>query len=88
MIKVIKKGIDWDHYSIRKTCNGGLFGGGCDAILEVEIKDLTRYQGKDWCGDSYDDIEFKCPCCGDTIYVDDKELPKQAYERIKIKRLT
>lgn len=72
----------------QKTCkSNGLFDDdGCGAILEVELKDLTRYQGKDWDGDSYDDIIFSCPCCGNEIYVDEKELPKPAYERVKIKR--
>ena len=33
----------------QKTCkSNGLFDDdGCGAILEVELKDLTRYQGKD-----------------------------------------
>ena len=65
VLKPGKKGTDW---TIQHACTGwGNGGKGCDALLEVEKKDLRYFKGVSnpgsW-GDSDPAVCFKCPVCG------------------------
>jgi hypothetical protein len=77
-MKVIKKGRPQKGWSNEHSCTGaGNQGGGCQALLLVDEKDLFVTRSHLYDGSSEIYITFKCPECG--VLTDIKDAPDRAY---------
>lgn len=91
-MKVLKEPalIDW---KIEKECSIKSYSNvGCGALLEIETADIYLTSFKDYyrSEDSGERIYYdvpifavKCPCCGEEIAIDNKEIPKDVRNSIK-----
>jgi hypothetical protein len=66
-MKILEPGRVGKKWSIQHRCTAwGNSGNGCEALLEIELKDLRYFPGVP--GDSWGSrdhaVSFKCPCCG------------------------
>lgn len=86
-MKVIKQGKFVDNvWKMEHLCTGnGNGGGGCDALLEIELSDLRYYPYVDtgsW-GSHDSAVLFKCPVCHTLTDLKHSDWPKNPATTLK-----
>jgi hypothetical protein len=80
-MKILKKGRGQKGWTKEFTCTGkGNGGGGCGAVLLVELGDLFQTSSSDYGGDTDYYVTFKCCQCGVKTDIPDSVSPKRAIE--------
>lgn len=72
-MKVIEEGRGWN---LEKRCTGkGNGGGGCNALLGLELNDIYLSHSYDYGGGHDMFYTFKCPCCSTETDLEESEVP-------------
>lgn len=89
-MEFIKKGNNWNEWSIEYECNNnGLTG--CGSILKIGINDISYESGvyssgAYWDDEFYEHYLFECPICKSRKYIDEDLIPYQVQNIIKYKK--